>query len=268
MTKSIEAGPFTFHFYGAIFALAILVGYLVAKKRSHLLGPQSEGRGPHGTVYKVPKAIFDDPILLIPLILAIAGARAYHVIDNWSIYGQDLLSILNLSGGGLGIWGGLFGVFIGFFLVAKVRRINLFSMLDLASPSLLLGQAIGRLGNWVNQEAFGPPTNLPWGIYIEPQNRPAQFLSAAYFHPTFFYEATIDLIFFLILVKLSQKFKKGGQTFAFYLILYSIGRFTVEFFRIDTATVGTIKVAQILAAAGIATGLVILKLKKTGVDPD
>lgn len=249
LPKAIQIGPLTFHAYGAIFALSILAGYLLAQKRAHR--------------HKVPRALLDDPILLVPLALSIVGARLYHVFDYWDIYSRDLLSILNLSGGGLGIWGGLIGIFVGFWIVAKIRKISLFSILDLISPSLLLGQAIGRFGNWVNQEAFGPPTDLPWGIYINPENRPIQFASSTRFHPTFFYEAVIDLIFFLVLIKLSQKFTKPGQTFAFYLILYSIGRFTVEFFRIDTATIGSLKLAQILAVAGIVIGLMILKLKES-----
>lgn len=256
MTKSIKLGPLTFHTYGAIFALAIFVGYYIAKKRAHL--------------YKVPQKIFDDPILLIPLVLAIAGARAYHVIDYWNIYSQDLLSIFNLSGGGLGIWGGLFGVFVGFWIVARLRQINFLSILDVASPSLLLGQAIGRFGNWINQEAFGPPTDLPWGIYIDPENRPAQFLSASRFHPTFFYEAILDAIFFVILIYLSkpstvnrqQSTVKPGQTLALYLILYPIGRFIVEFWRIDTATIGIFKVAQLLSAVAFLIGIYLLVQKK------
>ncbi|MBI3282481.1 prolipoprotein diacylglyceryl transferase [Candidatus Curtissbacteria bacterium] len=249
LPKAIQIGPLTFHSYGFIFAMSILLGYLLAKKRAHL--------------YKIPRSLFDDPILLIPLALGIAGARLYHVIDYWHVYRQDLPSIFNFSGGGLGIWGGLIGTFLGFWIVAKKRKLQILPILDLISPSLLLGQAIGRLGNWVNQEAFGPPADLPWGIYINPENRPGQFASSTHFHPTFFYEAAIDLIFFIVLLSLSKKFKKPGQTFALYLILYSTGRFIVEFFRIDTATVGTVKVAQVLALAGIATGLAILKLKKT-----
>lgn len=251
--KTVEIGPLTLHSYGLIFALSILAGWIVAKKRAHL--------------YKIPKQIFDDPILLVPLVLSIAGARLYHVLDYWNVYKTDPATILNLSGGGLGIWGGLFGLFLGLLIVAKARKLNLLSVLDLVSPSLILGQAIGRFGNWVNQEAFGPPTNLPWGIYISPENRPVQFSSASHFHPTFFYEAILDGIFFVALIYLSKRLNSRGQVFAMYLILYSVGRFIVEFWRIDTWTVDTIKVAHVLAAAGVLIGLsVLVKFKKTGVD--
>lgn len=251
LTRSFSVGPLTVHLYGVIIATAIFAGWYIAKKRAHL--------------YKIPQSLFDDPILLLPLVLGIIGARAYHVADYWDFYVQNPLSIINISAGGLGIWGALAAIFIGFALVAKVKRINLLSLLDLASPSILLGQAIGRIGNFVNQEAFGPPTDLPWAVFISPENRPAQFAQAAHFHPTFFYEAILDLIFFIALLyfsKLStvnrQLSTKPGQIFALYLILYSIGRFIVEFFRIDTATIGTIKLAHLLSILTLAIGLLLL----------
>lgn len=252
LPRSIDFGPFTIHLYGLIIAAAIFLGWYIAKKRSYL--------------HKIPQALFDDPILLLPLVLGIIGARAYHVADYWDFYVQNPLSIINISAGGLGIWGSLVGIFVGFWLVAKIKSIDLLSLLDLISPSLILGQAIGRIGNFINQEAFGPPTNLPWAVYISPENRPAEFSQFTHFHPTFFYEAIIDAVFFLVLAKLSKKFARPGQTFALYLILYSIGRFTVEFFRIDTATIGTIKLAHILSLVAIVAGSWLF-LKNKMVDP-
>lgn len=252
LPKTIEIGPLTFHSYGFIFALAILAGYLLAKKRAHL--------------FKIPRALFDDPILLVPLVLSIAGARLYHVIDYWDVYVASPFSAVNIQNGGLGIWGGLAGAFLGFWILSKIRHLNLLSLLDLISPSLLLGQAIGRFGNWINQEAFGPPTNLPWGIFISPENRPAQYSQETHFHPTFFYEAILDFIFFFILVRLSKpstvnrqpSTAKPGRTFALYLILYSTGRFIVEFWRIDTWTIDNIKIAHLLSVIGVLIGLVII----------
>lgn len=260
LPRSINIGPLTIHLYGLIIALAIYVGYILAKKRAHL--------------HKIPQKLFDDPILVTPLILAITGARLYHVLDYWDIYKNNPYSIINISGGGLGIFGGLVGVFAGFWLIAKVRHLHILSLLDLAAPSLLLGQAIGRIGNWINQEGFGPPTSAPWGVYISPENRPAQFAQFTHFHPTFFYEAIIDLVFFIALiiftkqsnVKSNMSNVKPGRTFALYLILYSLGRFAVEFFRIDTATIGTIKVAQVLSGLAFAIGIFLLiKSKKEDV---
>ena len=243
LSPSVNIGPFTIHLYGFIIGLSIYTGYTLAKKRAHL--------------YKIPKSSFDDPLLILPLLLSAAGARLYHVLDYWSLYSQNLISIFFIQNGGLGIWGALGGVVLGFYIFAKIRKLNFPIVLDLLSPSLLLGQAIGRIGNYVNQEGFGPPTNLPWGVYINLENRPPQYLNKSYFHPTFFYEAIIDLIFFIILLYLAQKLKIRGQVFALYLILYSLGRFVVEFWRIDTATVGQIKIAHFLALISFCIGIMI-----------
>ncbi|MCR4277778.1 MAG: prolipoprotein diacylglyceryl transferase [Candidatus Curtissbacteria bacterium] len=287
--RSFEIGPLTLHLYGLVIALSILAGWALAKNRAHL--------------YKIPKSLFDEPMLLTPLILGLIGARLYHVLDLWSHYSQNPSEILKIANGGLGIWGGLFGILVGFVLIAKIKKVKILSLLDLIAPSLMLSQSIGRFGNFINQEAFGPPTTLPWGVYIEPANRPIQYMEFSRFHPTFFYEAALDLLFFFILLYLSKpssshslpsssrtrgsrfsiwssislrpfltvsvversrmtiektlglNLKVPGQTFALYLILYAIGRFTVEFVRIDTWTISQIKVAQILAAVTILIGI-------------
>lgn len=259
LPRSVEIGPLTIHLYGVIIAIAIFVGWYIAKKRA--------------AIYKIPRSLFDDPILLLPLVLALIGARAYHVADYWDYYIASPLSIINIMAGGLGIWGSLIGIFLGFWLVAKVKSINFLRLLDLASPSLLLGQAIGRIGNWINQEAFGPPTNLPWGVFISPENRPPQFRFSTHFQPTFFYEAIIDAIFFAILIFLSKRSVVSGQLsvvkgriFAFYLILYATGRFVVEFWRIDTATIGTFKVAHLMSLAAFLFGIWLLVHQKGVLD--
>jgi phosphatidylglycerol---prolipoprotein diacylglyceryl transferase len=284
--KSINIGPLTVHLYGIIIALAIYLGWLLAKKRAH--------------IYKIPQKIFDDPILLVPLALAIFGARLYHVLDLWDYYLAHPGLIFAIWNGGLGIWGALIGVLLGFWIISKIRKIDLLSILDLSAPSLLLGQAIGRIGNYINQEAFGPPTRAPWGVFISPENRPGEFINSTHFHPTFFYEAIIDAVFFIVLIfverrihysssdrvrrgsrevtlkttnNLKGKFSTGsnnnkrrlapGQLFALYLILYSLGRFAVEFWRIDTATIGTIKLAHLLSVLTFAAGILLLLSKKT-----
>lgn len=248
LSRIIEVGPLTIHIYGLVIAFAIYVAYWLSKKKAHL--------------HQIPQKLFDDPILLIPLIISLIGARLYHVLDYWDIYKNNLWSVLNISAGGLGIFGVLGGFLLGLFIISKVKKLNFTSLLDLVSPSMLLAQAIGRFGNWVNQEAFGPPTNLPWGIYIQPENRPPQFSQSTHFHPTFFYEAVIDAVFFIVLLKLSKRFNKPGQVFALYLILYSIGRFTAEFFRIDTAQIESVKVAHVLTVVIFLLGLGLIFKKE------
>src|SRR3990167_11379567 len=252
LPKSIDLGPVSIHFYGLIIAIAVYAGWYLAKKRAHL--------------HQIPAKIFDDPILLIPLVLSIIGARFYHVADNWQIYSTDPVTVLYIANGGLGIWGAMLGLFLGFAIVARVRKIDLLSTLDLAAPSILLGQSIGRFGNYINQEGFGPPTNAPWGVFIEKQYRPTEFLSSAHFHPTFFYEAVLDFIFFIALLKISGRLKIKGQVFALYLIFYSTIRFIVEFWRIDTWTVGTIKMAHILSVISFVIGLWLFNIIRLSLD--
>ncbi len=246
--KTIEIGPATIHTYGLVIALAVLVGWYVAKKRAHL--------------YKIDIKIFDSWILAIPLLVGIIGARLYHVLDYWSTYSKEPMMIIQIQNGGLGIWGALIGVFIGFLYVSRVKKIKFSNVLDLAAPSMAVGQAIGRIGNWVNQEGFGQPTNMPWKVYIDPQNRPSQYLLAPYFHPTFFYEAALNLFIFITLMYFSKRLKKPGQIFALYLILYGTVRFSLEFYRMDTWQFANIKVAQLLSIIAVSLGLFQLKGKK------
>ena len=249
LPKVVEAGPLTFHTYGIVIAFAIFAGWYLAKKRAK--------------IFKISQNIFDDPILLIPLALSIIGARIYHVLDLWSYYGRNLTKIVEIQNGGLGIWGGILGMILGFLIVAKVKKLDLLKSLDLAAPSVILGQAIGRFGNFINQEGFGPPTNRPWGVFIDSQNRPTQYLLYTHFHPTFFYEALLNLIFFILLLYLSRKLKIKGQIFALYLIFYSIARFITEFWRIDTATVGQLKVAHLISICVFIIGIWLFFLMRS-----
>lgn len=246
--KSIYLGPLNIHIYGLLIATAILVAWYVAIKRAYL--------------YKIARQKLESVVLLIPLVLGVVGGRAYHVIDKWSFYSSNLAQTVRLDQGGLGIWGAIAGIFLGFYLVARLQKISFRNLLDLAAPSLLLAQGIGRIGNYVNQEGFGPPTNLPWGVYIDLQNRPAQYIASRYFHPTFFYEMWLDLIFAALLIYLAPKFKKPGQIVGLYLISYGLIRFFVEFFRIDTWTIDNFHVAYVFAALSIVAGcLLVLKTK-------
>ena len=241
ISRSIEIGPFSIHFYGLIIAFAIFAGWYLAKKRTK--------------IYRVPQKIFDDPILLIPLVLSIAGARLYHVLDLWSYYGRNLAKIVEIQNGGLGIWGGILGMILGFLIVVKLKKLDFLNSLDLAAPSVILGQAIGRFGNYINQEGFGPPTNLPWGVPTDPENRPAQYLMYPRFHPTFFYEAILNFIFFILLLYLAGKVKIKGQVFALYLIFYSVARTISEFWRIDTWVVDGFKMAYLFSLAAFICGV-------------
>lgn len=277
--NSFSLGPLTFHIYGLIIAAAILIGWWLAKKRVHF--------------YKIDPNLLDSPLILLPLILGIIGGRLYHVADFWSYYRNNPAQIFNISGGGLGIFGAIIGIFAGFWLFARIKKTKLLPLLDLLSPSLILGQAIGRIGNYINQEGFGKPTDLPWGVFIKPENRPIEYLESNFFHPTFFYEGALNLIAFLILIFLSSlsssplnshsresgnqlrvklqgsrfsiwsrmTLQKPGQIFVLYLISYSAIRFTVEFWRIDTARIGQLQIAHVISLVVFCVGIYLITSK-------
>lgn len=236
--KEFNFGPFTIHAYGLIIAASIIIGLFLAKKRASL--------------YKIPPKIFESYTLVVPLVLGVIVGRLYHVVDQWRYYAQNPSLITRVDLGGLGIFGALAGIILGFYIIARLKKINLLELLDLISPPLLLAQAIGRIGNYINQEGYGPPTNLPWGVEI----------NGVRVHPTFFYEAILDAIFFLVLLKVSKKLKNPGQLFGLYLVLYSLGRFIVEFWRIDTAIIGGFKTAQVISIFTIVLGIYFAKRQR------
>ncbi|MBI3341966.1 prolipoprotein diacylglyceryl transferase [Candidatus Curtissbacteria bacterium] len=249
--KTINLGPLTIHVYGLIIATAIVTCYFLAKKRSH--------------IYKIPTSVFDSLWIFTPLVLGVIGGRIYHVLDKWSLYAKNPISMLWIANGGLGIWGAIAGIALGFYIFSKAKKVSFFKLLDLVAPFLLLSQAIGRIGNYVNQEGFGPPTNLPWGVPIDIQNRPAQYLSFQTFHPTFFYEAILDIIGFLFLLKVAKKYKSPGQIFGHYLVYYSISRFVTEIFRIDTWEVDGFKISFAISIAALLIGAYLFKRKNKAV---
>ncbi len=236
--KSIQFGPLNIHIYGLLIAIAILVAWYISIKRAHL--------------YKISRQKLESTVLLIPLVLGILGGRLYHVIDKWSYYSSNPWQTVRLDQGGLGIWGALVGIILGFYIFARIQKINFLNLLDLLAPSLLLAQGIGRIGNFVNQEGFGPPTSLPWGVMI----------GGTRVHPTFFYEMFLDFIFAIALIYLSPRFKKPGQAIGLYLISYGLIRFLVEFFRIDTWSIGDFKVAFVFSLAAILVGTYLFIRKK------
>ena len=186
------------------------------------------------------------------LIPGLIGARLYHVLDYWGYYSKNLNEIFFIWHGGLGILGAIIGGVLGLLAFAhityhiphikkgcKKRKISfkdfLFSLLDTVVIGLPAGQAIGRLGNFFNQELYGFPTNLPWGIYIRPENRATGYESFERFHPLFAYEMAWSIITFIIIIAFIKAIKrqKKGELFFVYLGFYGLGRFFLEFLRIE-----------------------------------
>lgn len=179
-----------------------------------------------------------ETVVMVAVPFGIVGARLYHVITDYQLYfgqARHPIDALKIWNGGLGIWGAVAGGALGAYLVARRRNIKFPALLDALAPGLVVAQAIGRLGNWFNQELFGRPTTLPWALKISPDHRPVEYAQFATFHPTFAYELLWNLGTAAVLVWADRKFRLGhGKVFALYVVLYTAGRFWIEALRIDT----------------------------------
>jgi len=225
----IEVGPLTLHFYALCIILAIAVAIYVGKERYSASGGN-------------PEEVLDASIWAVPF--GILGGRLYHVISSPQQYFGDNgnpIEALQIWKGGLGIWGAISIGALGALIYFRTHQTTLpFSkFLDALAPGVLLAQAIGRLGNWFNQELFGNPTTLPWGLEIAVANRPVGYKQFETFHPTFLYELLWCLLIAILLIKLPgilRKIpKKSGDIFAMYVLGYTIGRLAIESIRIDAA---------------------------------
>jgi len=207
-----------------------------------------------------PDIVWD--ALIWALVFGVIGARLYHIFTpsqslldmgiDTRYYLTHPLDILNTTRGGLGMPGALAGGVLGLYLFARRRKVSLASLLDVAAPGVALAQAIGRWGNFVNQELYGPPTDLPWGIPIRPENRMAGYEAFERFHPLFLYESIWNLASFGLLYWLWSKHGdrlKIGDLFLIYLITYPVGRFLLEFMRLDYVPMFGINANQWLMAA-------------------
>ena len=241
----VQIGPITIRWYGLLIASAVLIGInlsqYLAKRR------------------QVDPDLLGDLIIWL-IIGAIPAARLYYVIFEWSKYSQHPETIIRIWEGGIAIHGAIIGGAIATLIFARVKDISFWQLGDLVAPSLILGQAIGRWGNFFNSEAFGSPTNLPWKLYIKPQYRPAQFADVAYFHPTFLYESLWNLMVFGLLMTLffrgwQGKQLKTGTLFLVYLVAYSLGRLWIEGLRTDSLMLGWLKMAQVVSLVCISLGL-------------
>lgn len=183
--------------------------------------------------------IIDLSIILIPV--AFICARLYYVIFNLKSY-TNIASVLNIKDGGLAIYGGIIGGAIVVYIFCKKKNIKMLDLLDYIVPYLALGQAIGRWGNFINVEAYGTNTNLPWKMGIETIN------GLEYVHPTFLYESICNFIIFVILAKLWKRRKFSGEITYLYLILYSFIRFFIEGLRTDSLMLGGFRISQIVSA--------------------
>ena len=237
--RSIALGPLSIHFYGMIIAFGLILAVVYATRRSKQFGIKEDD-------------VLDGVLYVTPF--AVLCARAYYCIFSWEHYADDPIRLLYIWEGGLAIYGGVLGAAIGVTVLCRVKRIKLPAMLDLVSLGFLIGQSIGRWGNFFNREAFGAETDtfLRMGL----MNRYTG--DVTYYHPTFFYESLWNAIGFLLLHHLSKKRQCDGQIALGYAAWYGLGRAFIEGLRTDSLYWGPFRVSQLLAAVSCFAAVSVL----------
>ena len=245
---AIAVGPIEIRWY----ALFIVLGISFAVWLAMWLANQ---RGLNG------EAILDIAPLVV--LAAIVGARFYYVLLEWERYQDDLGGAINIREGGLTIHGAIIGGGLTAWLLLRRQKGSLWQWFDCLVPALALGQAIGRWGNWANQEAFGTPTTLPWAVTIDPTHRPNGYEQFSTFHPTFLYESIFSLLLCTALTMLvlhQHRFRwfRTGMAFGLYFLAYGVIRLVLERIRTDSLYIGSLPAAYWLSFAMIAFGIFIL----------
>lgn len=259
---NIDVNPVAFHlgkievyWYGLLIAIAIVLCVVLAVKQAKSLNfPES--------------LVYDTVLMIIPC--AIIGARAYYVIYNWDAFKDDFWSIFAIRDGGLAIYGGVILVFIGGLVMCRIRKIPFRELADYCVVYLPLGQAIGRWGNFFNQEAFGTTTDLPWGMTSSTvQAYLSRFcptlVSTQPVHPTFLYESIADLAIFFILLYIRKHSKISFETSCAYFALYGTARFFIEGLRTDSLYLGhtSIRISQLLSLIFVVAALLYIAVARS-----
>lgn len=265
MQTGIQIGPLTIHFYGVI----IMLGALAA---TWLSAVEARRR-------KINQEIVWD---LLPWLLVggIIGARLWHVLTppasmvavgrTTAFYFSHPVEILKIWEGGLGIPGAVMGGALALYIYTRVKSMSFATWIDIIAPGLALAQAIGRWGNFVNQEVYGAPSNLPWAIYIDPAHRLPEFIDVSRYHPLFLYESIYNLLNMAVLLWIGRKFAhrlRTGDIFLSYLVIYPVGRFFLEFLRLDPSPVAGVNINQTIMAIIAVAAAVALFLRHRGWKP-
>ena len=248
----VNIGPISIRWYSILILLAFTIGYILVIK-------QVEKRG-------INKKIVND-ICFNLVIISIIGARIYYCLFNLDYYSEYPMDILKIWEGGLAIHGGILAGLIYFIYLSKKKKIDLLNLLDIFAPSLALGQAIGRWGNFFNGEAFGSTTTLNnlKSIHIPQFIIDGMYINHEYHHPTFLYESICCLIIFIVLILIrNKKNATKGEIIALYCIGYGVVRFFIESLRTDSLMLFNFKAAQIVSIIMIVIGIVIIIKSKRG----
>ena len=236
---TLELGPLTIHMYGLMLLAGIAACIWLTGRRWVARG------GDWDLIFRL--AVWG-------VAAGIVGARLYHLATSWDEVPDEWWGPFAIWRGGLGVWGGIgLGVLVGAY-IARRDRANVPALLDCVAPGLLLAQAIGRIGNWWNQELFGKPTDLPWALEIDPEHRPEQYAFDPTFHPTFLYELLWNLLalgVLLLVERLWRQRLRPASIFALYVALYCLGRFWIELLRVDPAhELAGIRINVVVAGVG------------------
>lgn len=249
---AFNIGNFEIRWYGILIVLGIFIGMFIAYYNSKKLNLDFE-------------KIIDGFLVAFPC--AIVGARAYYVFFEFDNFKNNIWSVFNLRTGGLAIHGGLIGALIGTIIYCKLKKIEMMKYLDVVAPSLILAQAIGRWGNFMNGEAHGDVVSYEFISKFPEFIQKGMYLDGHYYNPTFLYESMWNLIIFLILMIILHKKKsnENGVVIASYAVLYSVGRLFIESLRTDSLMIGNIRIAQFMSILGVIIGItyiIYVKSKK------
>jgi len=223
-SNAIEIGPIDLRAYGVLIALGVFAAVWLATKRW-----ESQGGDP----------LVIQQIAMWGIPAGVVGARLYHVITDFDRFRGNYGEIPQIWKGGLGVWGAIVGGALAVLWVARRDGHDVPGLLEATAPAIPLAQAIGRLGNWFNQELFGKPTDLPWGLEIDHSHRPPQYAGEDTFHPTFLYEALWNLGLVAVIIWVVPRVwpnMRRGTSFAVYVFGYTLGRLWIELMRVDPAT--------------------------------
>ncbi len=240
MEYIFEVGGFGLRWYSVLVAAGLGMGAWMAAIEAKRRGED-------------PNHVFN--ALLICLPLALICARAYHVIDQWNeLYSNDVLRVIRIDQGGIGIYGAAIGSILGIVIYARWQGLSIMRWLDIGAPGFILGQAIGRWGNFFNQELYGRPTDLPWAIDIDPGKRVGGYETFSQFHPLFLYESLLNLIGLGVMLYVGRRFAdrlKDGDIVLIYGVWYGGVRLGLESLRLDNWVVGGFPVAAAISIAAI-----------------
>ncbi|MBF0841952.1 MULTISPECIES: prolipoprotein diacylglyceryl transferase [Mammaliicoccus] len=250
---AIQLGPLSIRWYGIIIASGILIGYLMSQRTAKKVGIKEE-------------TLID--LIIWCVVMAIICARIYYVAFEWEYYSQHLAEIPLIMNGGIAIHGGLIGAFLTGAILCRVKNLSFFQMVDIVAPGIILAQAIGRWGNFINQEAHGGPVSRSFleNIHIPEFIINQMQIDGVFYQPTFLYESIWNIIGFIILL-LIRPHLKIGETFFAYLIYYSIGRYFIEGLRTDSLMLTEyLRIAQVISIVIIIASIIFILYRRIRYD--